>query len=111
MIAVCLQKVQDLATALLVSDPNSFQVACHTLLGAVTILHETCGHTFRTRHFSTTEFRSPPAYRSVNDATKIKDQVLWKDGITGGGDSGFWAEDSGLGGALGCSLSGTMVCT
>ena len=70
MIAVvCLQKVQDLATALLVSDPHSFQVACHTLLGAVTILHETCGHAFRTRHFSTTEFRSPPAYRSVNDAT------------------------------------------
>jgi hypothetical protein len=57
-----------------------------------------------------TETQSPPAYHSVNDATPIGDQVLWKDGVTGGGDSGFWAEDSGLGGVLGCTLSGTVVC-
>ncbi|KIM87405.1 hypothetical protein PILCRDRAFT_275520 [Piloderma croceum F 1598] len=105
-IFINLQNVQDLATALAPSRPNPFQVAGHTLLGAIIIIHEACTHAFRTKHFiSPTEAQSPPAYRSINDRTPLEDQILWKDGVTGGGESGSWAEDSGVGGILGCVVN------
>ena len=104
--------MQDLAKALKPSHPNTFQVAAHTLLGAITILHKACAHAFRTKHFiSPIEAQSPPAYKSINDRTSPEDQIVWKDGVSGGGESGSWAEDSGVGGILGCVVSKAKVCT
>ena len=39
--------------------------------------------------------QSPPAYKSFNDRTNRDNQVLWKDGVTTGGKSGYWVEDAG----------------
>jgi hypothetical protein len=104
--------VQDLATALAPSHPNPFQVAAHTLLGAITILHEACAHAFRTKHFkSFTEAQSPPAYKSINDRTPPEDQAVWTDNVSGGGESGSWVEDSGVGGILGCVVNKAKVRT
>jgi hypothetical protein len=90
------------------SHPNSFEVAAHTLLRAITILHEA----FQTKHFiSPTEAQSPPAYKSINDRTAPEDQIVWKDDIFGGGDSGSWAEDSSVGGVLGCVVNKAKVRT
>ncbi|KIM39965.1 hypothetical protein M413DRAFT_188713 [Hebeloma cylindrosporum] len=89
--------------------PSEFQIAAHTLLGAIIILHEACSHFFRSKVFiSAIEAQSPPAYRSFNDITMLEDQVAWKGGETPGGESGFWVEDAAIGGLLGCIIRETQ---
>ena len=55
------------------------------------------------KHFlSPTEAQTPPAYQTINDGTSLDDKFPWKDRVTACGNSGSWAEDSGVGGVLGC---------
>lgn len=104
--------MQDLATALGRPNPNEFQIAAHTLLGAITVLHEACSHSFRTKVFTTaTESQSPPAYRSYNYRIPRNRDIAWQDGETPCGESGFWLEDAGIGGLFGCVVKQSQVHT
>jgi hypothetical protein len=89
-------------------DP--FQVAAHELIGAIILIHEVFGHALRTKHFgSPIEAQSPPAYKSINDRTTNEEQLVWKDGVSGGGEIGTWIEDAGIGGVFGSVVRKTKV--
>jgi hypothetical protein len=90
---------------------DDFQIAAHELIGAIVVIHEVFGHALRTKHFdSVMEAQSPPAYKSINDKTPNDEQVVWKDGVSGGGEAGTWIEDAGIGGVFGCVVKKQNVC-
>ena len=104
--------MEELAYAMGQSPQDDFLVAAHTLLGAITILHEACSHTFRTKAFpspSGLESQSPSAYNSYNNRPACENEIRWIDGISIGGESGWWLEDAGVRGALSCVIKQTQV--